>query len=135
MLLRDGGISHCLLQNPLAPTFLGFPFLLVAPLPGSQACFPLQIHLSTTPSITPNLTAQEEATGPVELRSPRGCPGQNPHLTPSSPERGAPNRYHPAIFHTTTWSEVGPAWKRDVSKTHGQECNTMGQMSEERLPC
>lgn len=36
-----GGGSHCLLQNPLAPTFLGFSFL-VAPLPGSQTSFPLR---------------------------------------------------------------------------------------------
>lgn len=85
--------------NPMCPKFLESPFLLIAPLLGSQASFPLQIHLYAIPSTTPNLTAQEEATGPVELRrSPSGCARENPPLTPSSSERGAPSRYHPPSF-------------------------------------
>ncbi|TRZ11810.1 hypothetical protein HGM15179_015291 [Zosterops borbonicus] len=50
--------------------------------------FLLQIHLSMTTSITPFLTAQEETTIPVELRRSE----QNSLLTPSTPERDAPNR-------------------------------------------
>lgn len=69
----------------------------------------------------------------VELRRfLKGCPGQNPSLIPSSPEKVAPNGNHPSFFHLKNWSKVGPAWKRHISKTNDQECKTVGQNDEEQ---
>lgn len=130
--LQDGEIPDGLLQNPFMPTFLGFPFFLYTSLPASQACFPSP-DPPAQQSPAPHLPAQEEATGMVELRRfLKGCPGQNPYLIPSSPKKVAPNGNHPSFFHLKTWSKVGPAWKRHISKTNDQECKTVGQNDEEQ---
>lgn len=117
-----------ILWHPHFWGFLSLSLLSQVPRPVS----PSEIHLSTCTSITPDLTAQEEATRPAALRrSPSGCPRQNPPPTPPSPFGGAPNRYRLSVFPTTPWSEDR---KRDISNPYGQERNTKGRTNGEKLP-